>query len=223
MLPRKIAAKFLSRATVLLGLVFVVLLAQLPAQTPATNAPAYFNNFFLTGDHRLYSVQTKGMGDPATHFFETSITVPTYDSVPATGIPSSASPVAAYLYWATVATSGDQFAGLTGTKFRGSDLTPVTTVVNGTSPCWSSGGGAGGGSGKTEYLYRADVIKLFPVVDGKYDVTDTHSLKLAGVGGTGNTVPFTLGATLLVVYRDVKDPYRAIVVYDGGFVMNQGS
>jgi hypothetical protein len=61
------------------------------------------------------------------------------------------------------------------------------------------------------------------VEDGKYKINGTHSLKLVDVGGTGNTVPFTLGATLLVVFRDVKEPYRAIVVYDGGFVMNQGS
>ena len=199
-----------------LGMLSVMRLTQLPAQAQAqTNAPAYFNNFFLTGDHRLYSVQIKGSGNPATHFVTTSIAV--------AGIPSSASPVAAYLYWATVAGSGNPTAGLTGTQFRNTDLAPVTTVVNGTSPCWSSGGGTGGGSGKTEYLYRADVISLFPVVDGKYAVNGSHALKLVDVGGNGNTVPFTLGATLLVVFRDVKEPYRAIVVYDGGFVMNQGS
>src|SRR5215471_4426377 len=210
----RIAARS-SRSPLLFVLVTLfLLLTQQPGQAQ-TNAPAYFNNFFLTGDHRSYSVQTKGSGNPATGFATTNITIG--------DIPSSASPVAAYLYWATVAASGNPTAGLTGAQFRDSDLAPVTTVVNGTSPCWSSGGATGGGSGKTEYLYRADVIKLFPVVDGRYAVNGTHSLKLVDTGSNGNTVPFTLGATLVMVFRDVKEPYRAIVIYDGGFVMNNGS
>src|SRR5262245_24518781 len=71
-----------------------LLLMQRPGQAQS-NAPQYFNNFFVTGDHRLYSVQTKNTGDPTTGFATTNMTVD--------NIPSSASPVAAYLYWATVA------------------------------------------------------------------------------------------------------------------------
>src|SRR5262245_55913658 len=210
----KAAAKSSGRPVLFLLVTLLMLLTQQPGHAQ-TNAPIYDNNFFINGDHRLYSVQTKGSGDPTTHFVSTSITV--------ADIPSSASPVAAYLFFATVATSGNQNDGLTGAQFRDTDLAPVTTVVNGTSPCWSSGGATGGGSGKTEYLYRADVLKLFPVVDGKYAVNGTHSLRLVDTGSNGNTVPFTLGATLVVVFRDVKEPYRAIVIYDGGFVMNNGS
>ncbi len=209
----KIAARS-SRSAIFLLLVAPLILLN-GSRAKRNRMRRRFNNFFVTGDHRLYSIQTKSTGDPMTDFVMTNITVD--------DIPSSASPVAAYLLWATVAASGNQTAGLTGAQFRNSDLAPVTTVVTGTSPCWSNGGGTGGGSGRTEYLYRADVIKLFPVVDGKYAINGTHSLKLVDVGGGGNQVPFTLGATLLVVFRDVKEPYRAIVVYDGSFVMNQGS
>src|SRR4029453_9687073 len=38
----------------------------------------------------------------------------------------------------------------------------------------------------------------------------------------GNTTPFTIGASLLIVYRNPNDPFRAVVIYDGGFVLNQG-
>jgi hypothetical protein len=36
-------------------------------------------------------------------------------------------------------------------------------------------------------------------------------------------VPFTLGASLVVIYRAPTDPLRAIVVYDGGFTMDNGT
>src|SRR5207249_1217180 len=50
----------------------------------------------------------------------------------------------------------------------------------------------------------------------------TFEIKLPDAG-TGNSVPSTAGATLVVVYRDPTQPLRSIVFYNGGFTMDQST
>ena len=115
-----------------------------------------------------------------------------------------------------------------GAQFRSHDLNSsvITTVLNptGSSPCWSSGGGIGSSNGsKRMIVRRADVLRFLDLdPSGRTIIGGTHAIRLPDSGG-GNQVPFTLGASLVVIYRTSSDPLRAIVLYDGGFTMDHGS
>jgi hypothetical protein len=216
-----------SRWVAVLAAALAVLSA--PAGRGATpNAPTFFNNYFLTGDYVVSGVGMKGTGG-ANGFSTKTINV--------SGVPENATPVAAFLYWGTVVAASDLRAGLNGATFEtqghAHPIEDFTTVLNdpvaeppGTSPCWSTGGGAGdGGSAKYFILHRADVLRFFEFdnTTKQWLLNGPHKVTLRDSGGTGNTVPFTLGASLVIVYREVNQPFSAIVMYDGGFVMNQGS
>ena len=222
-----LATGWLTRRAAVLALGLVLLFT--PAgQGQTLNAPTYFNNYFLTGDYVVSGVGLKGKDavDGVVDGFATgTITINT--------VPATATAVAAFLYWGTVVDSNGLNDGLTGAKFKGHDITPFTTVLNdpvitppGTSPCWSSGGGAGGGASKFFIFRRADVLRFFDVdSNGKYILNAAHQVRLRDSGATGNITPFTLGASLVIVYRDLAPavPFSSIVVYDGGWVLNQGS
>jgi hypothetical protein len=53
----------------------------------------------------------------------------------------------------------------------------------------------------------------------------TFSVRLADSGSNGNTAPFTLGATLVVIYRVLAPaaPLNAIVLYDGSYAPSNTS
>ena len=54
--------------------------------------------------------------------------------------------------------------------------------------------------------------------------TASHQVKLADSGSNGNGVPLTVGATLVIVFRDPQVPtLSSIVISDGGFSLNHGS
>jgi hypothetical protein len=55
-------------------------------------------------------------------------------------------------------------------------------------------------------------------VTGKFQVNGSHQVQLPDGGG-----PIALGASLVVIYRDPSLPQRAIVLYDGGYTMDQTS
>ena len=55
----------------------------------------------------------------------------------------------------------------------------------------------------------------------------THTVKFPD-SGNGNATPFTLGASLVIVYRSQPnlidpEPLRGIVIYDGGFTIDQAT
>jgi len=185
-----------------------------------TNQLNFFKNYFVTGDYIVQGVNIRGtgVGGYATN------------SIAITGVPAKSDVVAAYLYWETVETSSTLGAGKVGATF-GADangvpnpITSITELVNvaGTAPCWSSGGGTGGGSEHRLAAYRADGLGVIPAnPNTSYPITVADA-------GRGNVVPSTAGASLVLVYRTtletdpaLKKPLTAIVLYDGGYTMNQ--
>jgi hypothetical protein len=193
----------------------------------------YFKNFFLTGDYAVASVglQHTGVNGLATG----TITID-----PAQ-VPADAEIVAAYLYWQTISSSGaPDPSTLAGAKFKKNDISGSAVLLSpsGTAPCWSGGGATGTSNGsKATWSYRADVLRFFPRVrpaDPQQPVqvlvTGTHEVTLPDMG-TSNQLPSTLGAGLVIVYRvrgydaasnyqTPRQPLRSIVLYDGGFTMN---
>ena len=132
------------------------------------------------------------------------------------GVPANADILAAYLYWETIWTDSAQ---TNGAKFRGSPLNAVISssraLTGATAPCLSSGGG--GGATYTMTMNRADVLRLLPLqLDEQGNPTgkrlvNSADLQKSGLpqhtvtlpeAGTGNQVPQSAGASLLIVYRD---------------------
>src|SRR5206468_4796640 len=58
-------------------------------------------------------------------------------------------------------------------------------------------------------------------VEGRTVANGTHVVQIPDSGSTGNGVPIALGASLVLIYRDPRLPLNAVVLYDGGFTMDQ--
>ena len=191
----------------------------LPAAAQAQGLK-FFKNYFYPGGHFAAGVSLKGTGSGG--FATGNITIAPGD------IPSGAEILAAFLYWQTVTNASG--SGATGAKFRGHDISKVAKFLNpsGTPPCWSQGGATGGGSNAHQVkVYRADVMPFLPLAEPgaaqtKRTAVGSHEVRLPDVG-TGNVVPSTAGATLLVIYRLAGADLVSTVIYDGGFTMNQGN
>jgi len=218
----------------LCGLTF--LMAILFGQTgfAQTNQPLNFeNNYFVTGDYVVSGVGLRGLG--VNGFAKQQFTMPDANSVPATGVPTGADIVAAFLYWETVESSQTTFVGQNGffrPVFANGPATgyPITGVVlgNPNAPVsWSSGGCSGSSQGsKTMRTYAADVGRFLPqdsqgniLANGRYEVS------LADSGSNGGGAPLTLGATLIIIYRAITPslPLTSVVIYDGAFAPANGS
>ena len=154
-------------------------------------------------------------------------------SVP--GVPNGADILAAYLYVQTAET--DRWSGIDHAKFNGYDLGPgsssLAKALNwelATTPCWT----VAYPGGRRMVTYRADVLRFLPIgPDGKSgrQVVETGRTTLevpdsgtafgdVNEGGTesgGGSGPRAIGASLVVVYRDPTMPFKAVVIYDGGF------
>ncbi len=213
-----VPGNFVNRSVAGLCLGLVALMSQ-PGHGQASNTATFFQNYIVTGDYVAFGVGLKGTGSAG--FATGGITVP------AGTVPALATPVAAFLYWSTVVSLSSPASGLTGATFKGHDISAITRILNpsGTSPCWSAGGGAGPANGsRAMILHRADVLRYLDLdASGQVIVNATHEVRLPDSGSGGSGTPFTLGASLVVVYRNPGDPLRAISVYDGGFSMNQGA
>jgi hypothetical protein len=201
----------------------------------------FFKNYFVTGGSVTGNVdfgsQSGGGG------FVTGV-------IPISGVPQDADIVGAFLYWETIA-AGSQSSTVTGAHFHGFDISSVTKQIGfrpltaNYAPCWSSGGGSN--TTYTMATYRTDVLRFLPIGDdptkpgfGKRlansadlaaqfpDVSDArnaHTVTLPEAG-TGNQVPQTAGASLVVIYRDTRDdvspaagvqrpPLTSVVIFDG--------
>ena len=222
-LRRAPTAASLRRWGVLLAVVFV-LLATKAGQGRAPAAPLnFFKNYFVSGDYLVRGVGLKGAA-AANGFATGKIAIPD-NSVVAAG----AQPVAAYLYWSTVVAQANLNGGLTGAEFDGHPIADIAKILvpSGTSPCWSSGGATAGGNGdgsKRLSIQRADVLRFLREDErGNALINNTSYTVTFPSNAGGNTVPFTLGASLVLVYRTLTDPLRAVVLYDGGFTINNGT
>src|SRR5439155_15315715 len=195
-----------------------------------------FKNYFVTGDYVVAGwVENSSTNGLATGI----ITVPDcrqaqYMGItcPPSPIPVGADIVSAYLYWGTVEGSQTLFAGqqafFNGYKIVGDVLGNPNAPTS-----WSSGGctGSAGGS-KTMRFYRADVRPYLPLdlnssspTFGALAANGPVTVKIADSGSNGNTQPNALGATLVVIYRQLSPavPLNAIVLYDGSYAPNNGN
>lgn len=214
---------WLSGSAVLIAFGITVVLAQQVGHAQA-DALSFFKNYFITGDYVVGSVGLRGAGGLS------GTPGIARGAISMSGVPPKAEVVAAFLYWQVVSkdTLGPD-SGTAGAKFDGVPLTtssgPLAKVLvsAGTSPCWSSGGGTGASAGQHRtYTYRADVLRFLPVDSaGNLVINGSHVVEIPDGGPSGNTVPIALGASLIVVYRDPSLPLNAIVIYDGGYTMDQ--
>ena len=195
-------------------------------QAQAQNPPLkFFNNYFLPGgDYAVDGVGLEGAGQGGLATGTITIAgVP----VNQPDLRDDGHVVAAFLYAQVVSADGPD-AGMAGATFRGFPLNsadgPLGQVLNpaGTAPCWSSGGGTGGGGVKRTYNYRFDILRTFDTVDGKPQVNGSHFVQLPDMG-SWNSTPRALGASVVVVYSVPNQPLNAVVLYDGGYTMNNAT
>jgi len=228
-------------AAALLSLGSIVAATQIGHTQTVSDGLHFFKNYFVTGGSVTGNVdfgsQSGGGG------FVTGV-------IPISGVPQDADIVGAFLYWETIA-AGTQSSTVTGASFHGFDISSVTKQIGSRllsanyAPCWSSGGGSN--TTYTMATYRTDVLRFLPIGDdptkpgyGKRlansadlatqfpDLTDArnaHTVTLPEAG-TGNQVPQTAGASLVVIYRDTRDdispapgvqrpPLISVVMFDG--------
>ncbi len=200
-----------------------VLLSARPGQAQG-DALNFFKNYFITGDYQVGGV---GLSSTGVNGIATG-------TIYMSDVPTDAEILAAFLYWQVVSTESDgPESGIVGATFNGFPLStpegPLAKVLDpgGTSPCWSSGGGTGqSGGSKRTYTYRADVLRFIRVDEstGRHVVNGPHSIQ-APDSGNGNGTPNALGASLVVIYRnpDPLTPLNAIVIYDGGYTLDNGT
>src|SRR5215510_13736890 len=213
----------LRRASALLFLGLILCRASAIGHAQA-DALSFFKNYFVTGDYVVGSVGLRGLGGLS------GTPGIARGTIAISGVPAKAEIVAAFLYWQVVSKASlGPDSGAFGTRFDGYTLASTggplakALVSDGTSPCWSGGGGTGASDGQHRtYTYRADVLRFLPVdPDGAITVNGPHTVEVPDSGPSGNTVPIALGASLVVVYRDPSLPLNAIVIYDGGYTMDQ--
>jgi len=210
------------------ALMLLAVFAQSGLAQTSTNPLNFSKNYILSGgDYVVGGVGLRGLGD-ATGFATGTISIPDLNSVPATGVPTGADIVAAFIYWETVEKSHSAFDGQQGffgpVNSDGSVSShPITGTVLGNGnapPSWSSGGCAGASGGTTTLRgYRADVRPFLPLdANGKILANGKYQISLADSGSNGGGTPLTLGASLVLIFRvPAAVSLNAIVLYDGSF------
>ena len=186
------------------------------AQVP--NPLPYTGGYLVTGNYVVGGVDLTddlNPSDPVTGLSTGSIQI--------SGVPTDATIVGAYLYWETITLQADPSQATA--KFRGYDLPLDDEVavrrisldlVGSAATCWSSG------TPLTMHHFKADVLRYFDVrldkdnnETGKRIVNGAHEIQLPT--RSGNQVPESAGATLVIVYVDPSEPLRKIVFYDGRY------
>jgi len=213
--------------TAALGLLLLLEFAQTASAQNVTTACSITslcldNNYFVTGD---YVVGGAVLNGPLLNGLATgTITIPDPNQPNSTSVPAGAKVVVAFLYWETVeSTLPGAITGQVG-SFNGHTITGKV-LGNPTAPTsWSAGGCSGNSQGsKTMHAYRADVRPFLPVdVNGNAQGNGSFTVGLADTGSNGNGVPFTLGATLVMIFsvQSPLVPLNSIVLYDGAVAPN---
>jgi FG-GAP-like repeat/Putative Ig domain len=221
----------------------LVLLGMLPILAPSglAQAPLNFsNNFFVTGDYVVagaYGLNTNFTTINGAAYSTGVISVP--DPNPGiTGtkqVPKGAQIVAALLYWQTIEKSG--VAGGASGSGQNGYIRPLLYSLSGgpaapgyafsgtslgsSTVSWAPGGCSGSSTGKVLRTYRADVAGAFPL-DANGNPTANGSFEVR-LPSALLSPPFTLGATLVVIYRILSGaggpniPLNSIVIYDGNY------
>ena len=209
------SSRMMARTAVVVAILVLSLFTQSSLAQTGTPPLNFFNNYFVTGDYVVGGVGLRGLGD-ASGFATGTISIPDANSIPATGVPAGADIVAAFLYWETVESSQTTFAGQQG-FFNGYAIAGAVLGNPNAPVSWSSGGCTGSSQGsKTMRSYRADV-RPFLKLDSSGHVQGVVRLADSGTNGAG--VPFTLGASLVIIYRVLSPavPLNSVVLYDGAF------
>ena len=229
---RSAALRFRMRAASLLALGLAMLFAQTggyaQAPVPLPNPLPYSTGYLVTGDYVVGSVDIIEVSNsPATATIHIG------------GVPQNADILAAFLYWETIAptsVTAPQIAD--SVKFRGQPIKSVRVKSVGKQLTGPTGACLAGATVPlTMTMFRADVLRLLPrqfdkdgKPTGKLLVNDTdltsdglHTVTLPEA--TGNNVPKSAGASLVLVYRDLNPlvPLRKIVVHDGIYIEEQGA
>ena len=194
---------------------FVVLVAQRGGQAAAGDALPYSKGFLVTGNYVVGGVDLRDPDSPTANGLVSG-------NIQITGVPAGADIIAAYLIWETITPTSDE-SQAAGVKFRGVDvdvtnplLVKKTTVAltGPTASCWSSA------TPLSMHMFRADVLRLLETEVDKDDnptgrrlANGSHPVALPS--GPGTQIPESAGATLFVVYRNLADNLRKILLYDG--------
>jgi hypothetical protein len=212
------------------GTLMIAGMAQLGWSQSGANPLLLFKNYFVTGDY----VTAGWVEAPPDNSGYAPGTISIPDTLQAqylapgvpTSVPAGADVVAAYLYWATVEGNQSTFAGQQA-FFNGYAISGEVLGNPNAPTSWSSGGCSGSSNGsKTMRTYRADVHPYLPVdtnpaspTFGALMAAGKIPVRLADSGSNGNTQPKALGATLVIIYRQLNPPVplNAIVLYDGAF------
>ena len=208
------------------------------AQPPPLN---FGNNFFVTGDYivaGVYGINTNFTKINGVSYTTGIISVP--DPNPgitgANQVPKGAQIVAALLYWQTIEKAGVKPGApgsgqngyirpllyfktggpaAPGYAFSGTNVSPSSNVS------WGPGGCSGTFTGNVRQTYRADVAGSLPLdANGNPTANGFFEVRLPSAE---EPTPFTLGATLVVIYRILSGaggpniPLNSIVIYDGDY------
>ena len=206
------------RRAVFLCLIVVAAASQ-PTRTAEGDALKFFQNYFVTGDYAVGGVALRGKG----------VNGIARAAIPFTGVPADADVLAAFVYFQLVVTN-QTMRPLQNARFRGQPIEGVAELLNpqGTTPCWSSGGGTGSSNGAHKLLsYRLDALR-FLERELKADPDDNNKPKPTGRrlvnsaelkqphiielpdAGVGNQVPVASGASLVAIYRKkAPAPFRS--------------
>ena len=221
-------AYLVSKRMLKCALVFLLLIgAAVCAPAGRADDLHYFKNYFVTGDYTVAGVGLYGKGVGGTATGNSPCSVPNGSDI-----------VAAFLYWQTVetspATSPSAINGTLvtnpGTNSAVSNAIVGDLIGNPNAPapaCWTPQGLTS--STAFARTYRADVLRYLPV-NSALNVrvaNGNYSISLPDSGSSSiSTVPHTMGATLVVIYRDIADddsPYKAVVIYDGAYTLTKTS
>jgi len=184
-----------------------------------------FKNYFVTGDYVVGGVGLRGLG--VNGVATGTINIPDTTQPNSSRVPDGADIVAAFFYWETV--ESNLLGAATGQQgfFNGYAITG-TVLGNPSAPTsWSSGGCSGAAQGsKTMRAYRADVRPFLRLdSNGKIQANGAYQVRLADSGSGGAGVPFTLGASLVIIYgvQSPLVPLNSIVLYDGAVAPSNAS
>ena len=220
------------KVAVLVSLAFVFLAQSVGQAAPPNkktpqpvDALPYSRGFLITGGYVAGGVDLTPQANPVdVNGFSTG-------TIHINSVPPDADIVAAYLYFETI-TMTSALSQASGATFRGhqillDDVMAVkkskVDLAGQTAACFSDG------VPLTITEFRVDVLRWLPIrldkdnkPTGKRLVNDAdllahgqalHQVKLPN--RSGNSVPQSAGASLVLVYRDSTKPLTKVVLYDG--------
>jgi hypothetical protein len=236
---------FLNRCFRILPAVGFVLLLVQPVH--AADPLQFFQNYFITGDYAAKGVGVRQTGqlDPVTgrSLAHQIIEIPTCVQGGSTleCVPADGTLIGALFYWETLEKTGLASSAMAYAR-NPHDLdpnVPAPPLVNCNIPqdngqrcvmlgkpigndhvaCWSGGGSTGASNGAAKLqVYRADVLRFLPVVNGKR--VPRLEFWVSDSGSNGNGVPLTEGGSLVVIYSNPSLPFKGVVIFDGSYTIN---